>query len=250
MGYKDLTIQDIDYAWLRLLQPLTTFSDGRKAVLAFDAYSPEDRQSTMPGLSISLHQMVPHYRWRESGGEAETTGFTYNAEGQRVNEVREYADIPWAFQYKITARTDNPIHDRELMLKMGCILSDIPVLEIITRSGTKIYQDARLEASSAYPMTSREVFKDETNSIKKSDQKKYERVWLYTVAINLPNPKIDYERITEMITWHGGVWVSGDDTLTIVKDGTEIKTEYGTADNVPNQVDLGSGLKATVSKLS
>ena len=247
MGY-DLTIQDIDFAWWNLLYPLTTFSDGTKASLSFDPYSPEDRRMTMPGISINLYQMVPNYDWCESGG-IRTTGFTYNTEGQRVNEVREPTDIPWVFQYRITARTDNPIHDRELMLKIGCLLSNIPQLTIQTKSGMVLVKDARLESSSVYPLVSREIFKDETSSIKKTDQKKYERTWLYTVPIDLPNPKISYERVAEMISWQGGVWLSVDDTHTVVKDGTNIKIEYGIASNVPNQVDLGSGLKATISKV-
>lgn len=117
MGY-DLTIQDIDYAWWKLLDPLTTFSDGTKASLSFDPYSPEERKVTVPGVSINLYQAVPNYNWRESLNTF-TSGYTYNAEGRITNEIRESPNRPWVFQYRISVRTDNPIHDREFMLKMG-----------------------------------------------------------------------------------------------------------------------------------
>jgi hypothetical protein len=220
-------IEDIDWAWKTLLEAINPLSDGTTVPVFVEAQFPERIQESIPALSVTIVSMVPDLD-RAEGWCSMIGGYEYDQNGMPTNEISIYQPEHYMLQYRIGAISDNPLHDRELMLKVGAFLTPRPQLFLTTA-----HKGLFLEAEQVYvpAINTRTIFEDASRI--NNDQRLYERVWLYVVHASIPHPAVGRDKVARSIEWQ----TPGDRTNDMNR--VSLKIERGPADdNVANEYNL------------
>ena len=212
--FPNYVVEDIDWAWKDLLEKVKVLSDGTPVPVHLEAQNPEAYKEDIPCIGVRLVTMVPDYNSYEGWNEM-PVGYTRDSQGFPMHEAYQRQPEHYIIQYEVFALSGNPLHDRELTLKIGMILTPRPVLRLTHAEGNPVLQGFQ----QPYKLIAdRDVFVDRTDE--EGEQRLYNKVWLYNVPVDLPHPEVGLEAVAQVTEWRGiappvnGTVVSGtgDDT--------------------------------------
>lgn len=191
------TITDIDWGWKNKLNTFGTLSDGTVVSVLIDEQNPENILESLPAVAVSLISMVPDKAAYHGSPSSEVYYITSG--GVPIKEVTMHQPEHYMLQYKISSLATNPIHDRELMFKLGTILT--PNIELDLDVGIP---NLFLFGEQFYTQVIRDkqIFVDETSVDK--DQKIFERVWLYIIHAEFEQTQRLVVPVITEITFNGG----------------------------------------------
>lgn len=243
MEYKPYTIQDVDWAWKRLLERIGRLSDDTPVPVFVEAQSPEAAFEHMPSIAIDLRAMIPDLD-RYEGWRTMDAGYTRDRGGNPLQEIRISQPEHYILQYRISTLARTPMHDRELMLKVGAFLTPRPQLWLETVD-PNLFLDAAQQHSPA--ISSRVIFEDLTRIA--NDQKFYEKAWFYLVHVSIPHPEaVGRSNVAKSLEWQTG----GDMTAPPGGNGSSgvvLEVSRGEADpaafnesNLPVDISAESGM--------
>lgn len=240
------TIEDIDWAWLRLFESIGTLSDGTEIPIAVEADSSEDGPSPYPAIAIELINCIPDLAAYE-GWRSMPAGFEYGVDGKPLAEKNVFQPEHYKLQYKISTRCVRPDHDRELIRKIALYMS--PRLQLFLKTTTEpdLFLDAfQIHATGVLDRT---IFR--SSMVTNSDRREITRSWMYIVRAAFPNPYLESQRVTRTIVWKS----VGDMDAPTSPGSTTFEIKAVEADplkmnefNIDNQGQSGTLLKVVITE--